>query len=142
MYLSLIEPKELRKQLFTLEEREDMEDMDKDQKDVLVKQKLIEQMGSDDYSNQVYALTMGTGKTVLMTVLMLYDIVLSYHYPQNPIFAKNFLVFAPDKTIIQSLKEIKDFDYTNVIPPEFYNALLQIKYHYLEDTKQKIGVSE
>jgi len=103
---------------------------------------LKELLGNDNYSNQVYALTMGTGKTVLMTMFILYDIVLSYYHKEDPLFAKNFLVFAPDKTIIQSLKEIKEFDYKNVIPSEYQTALLQIKYHYLEDTKHTIGVSE
>ncbi len=99
-------------------------------------------LGNDEYTDQVYSLTMGTGKTVLMTVFMLYDIVLSYYHPDNPIFAKNFLIFAPDKTIIESLKEIKDFEYANVIPSEYHNALLQIKYHYLEDLKHTISVSD
>ena len=85
---------------------------------------------------------MGTGKTILMTAFIYYDIVLSYYHPQDPLFAKNFLVFAPDKTIIQSLKEIKSFDSKNIIPQEYQQALLQIKYHYLEDTKHTIGVSE
>ena len=116
--------------------------MSREEKDELMKQKLQEEMWSDDYSDQVYALTMGTWKTVLMTVFMLYDIVLSYYYPDNNLFAKNFLVFSPDKTIIQSLKEIKDFDYTNVIPSEYTNALLQIKYHYLEDTKQQLSLQD
>lgn len=142
IYLSIIDPKILREKLCTNEEISDMLDMEKSERDSIVRQKLIDLMGDDDYANQVYALTMGTGKTVLMTVFMLYDIVLSYYYPNSHLFAKNFLVFAPDKTIIHSLKEIKDFDYTNVIPAEFHNALLQIKYHYLEDTKQKLGLSE
>jgi SNF2 family DNA or RNA helicase len=81
---------------------------------------------------------MGTGKTILMTTFILYEIVLSYYHPNDPLFAKNFLVFAPDKTIIQSLKEIKTFDDKNVIPKEYQNALLQKKYHYLEDTKHTI----
>jgi len=67
---------------------------------------------------------------------------LSYYHPEEEIFAKNFLVFAPDKTIIESLKEIKGFDFNNVIPPEYHNALLQIKYHYLEDLKHTISVSD
>jgi hypothetical protein len=111
-------------------------------KEELISAKLKELLGSDDYSNQVYALTMGAGKTVLMTLFILYEIVLSYYHKEDKRFAKNFLVFAPDKTIIQSLKEIKEFDYKNAIPPEYHQALFQIKYHYLEDTKHTISVSE
>jgi hypothetical protein len=92
-----------------------------------------DRFGVSDYSNQVYALTMGAGKTILMAVMMLYDFVLSFYHPDDKRFAKNALVFAPDTTIIESLKEIKTFDYTRVIPKEYQNILLNIKYHYLED---------
>jgi len=92
-----------------------------------------DRFGISDYPNQVYALTMGAGKTILMAVMMVYDFVLSFYHPEDKRFAKNALVFAPDTTIIESLKEIKTFDYTRVIPKEYQNILLNIKYHYLED---------
>lgn len=95
---------------------------------------LEEQFGQSDYANQVYALTMGSGKTILMAVMMLYDFVLSYYHPKDGRFAKNALVFAPDTTIIESLKEIKTFDYAKVLPMEYQNITLNIKYHYLEST--------
>ena len=66
-----------------------------------------------DYSNQVYALTMGSGKTILMGTMMLYDFVLSYYHPNDKRFGKNAIVFAPDTTIIESLKEIKRLN-TNI----------------------------
>jgi len=94
---------------------------------------LREQFGSLDYANQVYALTMGSGKTILMAVMMVYDFTLSYYHSSDKRFAKNALVFAPDKTIIESLKEIKSFDYGRVLPKEYQNILLNIKYHYLEN---------
>ncbi len=93
---------------------------------------LEERFGASDYANQVYALTMGSGKTILMATMMLYDFVLSFYHPNDERFAKNILVFAPDTTIIDSLKEIKTFDYTKVLPKGFHNILLNIKYHYLE----------
>jgi hypothetical protein len=95
---------------------------------------LKEKFGSLDYANQVYALTMGSGKTILMAVMIIYDFTLSFYHPSDKRFAKNALVFAPDKTIIESLKEIKSFDYGRVLPKEYQNILLNIKYHYLEDT--------
>lgn len=94
-----------------------------------------EHFGQTDYANQVYALTMGSGKTILMAVFMLYDFVLSFYHPDDKRFAKNALVFAPDTTIIESLKEIKSFDYSKVLPKEYENFLLNLKYHYLEDTE-------
>ena len=101
----------------------------KEKIDVLLKEKF----GSLDYANQVYALAMGAGKTILMAVMMVYDFTLSFYHPDDKRFAKNALVFAPDKTIIESLKEIKSFDYARVLPREYENILLNIKYHYLED---------
>jgi len=94
---------------------------------------LAEKFGPLNYANQVYALTMGAGKTILMAVMMVYDFTLSFYHPDDKRFAKNALVFAPDKTIIESLKEIKSFDYGRVLPKEYQNILLNIKYHYLED---------
>jgi hypothetical protein len=106
-----------------------------DNKDEKIQSILNEQFGASDYANQVYALTMGSGKTILMAVMMMYDFVLSFHHPEDGRFAKNALVFAPDTTIIESLKEIKTFDYSRVLPREYENILLNIKYHYLESTK-------
>jgi hypothetical protein len=95
---------------------------------------LQQRFGEADYANQVYALAMGAGKTILMATMMTYDFVLSFYYPKDNRFAKNVLVFAPDTTIIESLKEIKNFDYTKILPKEYQNILLNVKYHYLEDT--------
>lgn len=86
------------------------------------------------YPNQVYALTMGAGKTILMAVMMVYDFTLSYYHGDDERFAKNALIFSPDTTIIESLKEIKTFDYDKVLPKEYKNIILNIKYYYLEDT--------
>lgn len=106
-------------------------DKNKDQKIQMI---LDEKFGTLDYANQVFALTMGSGKTILMAVMMLYDFVLSFYHKDDERFAKNALVFAPDTTIIESLKEIKTFDYSRVLPKEYENIILNIKYHYLEST--------
>jgi len=106
-------------------------DKDKEEK---INKRIQEQYNGVDYANQVYALTMGAGKTILMGTMMLYDFVLSYYHPDDKRFAKNALVFAPDTTIIESLKEIKSFDYTKVLPREYQSVVLNIKYHYLEST--------
>lgn len=98
-----------------------------------------DRFGISDYPNQVYALTMGAGKTILMAVMATYDFVLSFNHPDDKRFAKNALVFAPDTTIIESLKEIKTFDYTKVVPKEYQNILLNIKYHYLESPETPLN---
>src|SRR3990167_7183467 len=99
-------------------------DKKKDEKIQLI---LDDKFGTSDYANQVYALTMGSGKTILMAVMMLYDFVLSFYHNDDERFAKNALVFAPDTTIIESLKEIKTFDYSRVLPKEYENIILNIR---------------
>ncbi len=109
--------------------------MEADTRDEQIFEIIKEKFGAQDYANQVYALTMGSGKTILMATFLIYDFVLSYSHPEDVRFAKNALVFAPDTTIIESLKEIKTFDYSKVLPKEYQNILLNIKYHYLESTE-------
>jgi len=116
-------------------EREISDIMEADNRDEQISKIIKEKFGAQDYANQVYALTMGSGKTILMATFLIYDFVLSYYHPSDLRFAKNALVFAPDTTIIESLKEIKTFDYSKVLPKEYQNILLNIKYHYLESTE-------
>lgn len=104
-------------------------DKDKDKK---IEALLHKQYNGIDYANQVYALTMGAGKTILAGAMMLYDFVLSFYHPEDNRFGKNALFFAPDTTIIESLKEIKTFDYSKVLPKEYLQIVLNIKFHYLE----------
>jgi len=104
-----------------------------------IEELMADRFGVSDYPNQVYALTMGAGKTILMAVMATYDFVLSFYHPDDKRFAKNALVFAPDTTIIESLKEIKTFDYTRVVPKEYQNILLNVKYHYLESPETPLS---
>ena len=72
----------------------------------------------ENYPNYIYALTMGLGKTILMGTCIFYDFLLANKYPKDKRFCHNALVFAPDKTVLQSLREIMTFDKTKVVPPE------------------------
>lgn len=110
-----------------------------EKKDEKINKLIIERYNGIDYANQVYALTMGAGKTILMGTMMLYDFTLSFYHPEDTRFAKNALVFAPDTTIIESLKEIKSFDYTKVLPREYQSIILNIKYHYLESPETPLS---
>jgi len=97
--------------------------------------KKLEQIGFADYgyANYVLALTMGAGKTILMGVLLMYEFVVSFKHSSDRRFAKNALVFGPaDTGIVKVLAEIKTFDYSAVIPDEYSDILLNVKYHYLE----------
>lgn len=113
-----------------------MEAEDRDQR---ISEIIKERFGASDYANQVYALTMGSGKTILMATMLIYDFTLSFYHPDDKRFAKNALIFAPDTTIIESLKEVKTFDYSKVLPKEYQNILLNIKYHYLESTDTSLS---
>ncbi len=84
------------------------------------------------YPNYIFALTMGTGKTILMATCIFYEFLLSNKFPKDKRFIHNALVFAPDKTVLQSLRELESFDHSKVIPPDYLNAIT-IKFHYLED---------
>lgn len=87
------------------------------------------------YPNYIYALTMGLGKTILMATCIFYEFLLAKKYPKDKRFCHNALVFAPDKTVLQSLKEIITFDKNKVIPPEYARVLdANIKFHFLEET--------
>ena len=87
-----------------------------------------------EYPNFVFALTMGSGKTILMGVLMMYEFIISKKHSGDKRFAKNLLVLGPaDTSIIEVLKEIKLFDYSLVLPKDLLNnILMDIKYWYLE----------
>lgn len=87
------------------------------------------------YPNYIYALTMGLGKTILMATCIFYEFLLAKKYPKDKRFCHNALVFAPDKTVLQSLREIMTFDKTKVVPPEYARVLdVNIKSHFLDET--------
>lgn len=87
------------------------------------------------YPNYIYALTMGLGKTILMGTCIFYEFLLAKKYPKDKRFCHNALVFAPDKTVLESLREIMTFDKTKVVPPEYASVLdANIKFHFLIDS--------
>lgn len=87
------------------------------------------------YPNYIYALTMGLGKTILMATCIFYEFLLANKYPRDKRFCHNALVFAPDKTVLQSLREIITLDKNKVVPPEYARVLdANIKFHFLEET--------
>ena len=97
---------------------------------------LFEKMrkNSRAYPNYIFALTMGTGKTILMATCIFYEFLLANKFPKSERYCHNALVFAPDKTVLQSLKEIESFDLSRVVPPEYVNFLTShLRFHYLEE---------
>lgn len=92
------------------------------------------------YPNYIYALTMGTGKTILMATCIFYEFILANKFPTDPKYCHNALVFAPDKTVLQSLREIKTFDMNLVVPSEYVPFLVgNLKFHYLDDNSTTLN---
>ena len=88
-----------------------------------------------DYPNYIYALTMGLGKTVLMATCIFYEFINAYKHKNDVRFCHNALVFAPDKTVLESLREITTMDKSKVMPEEFLNILdSHITFFFLDDT--------
>ncbi|MEW5571483.1 TnsA endonuclease N-terminal domain-containing protein [Rossellomorea marisflavi] len=86
------------------------------------------------YANYIFALTMGTGKTILMATCIFYEFLLANKFPKDKRFCHNAIVFAPDKTVLESLREIQTFDRSKVVPPEYLAWLdSNLKIYFLEE---------
>jgi hypothetical protein len=93
------------------------------------------------YPNYIFALTMGVGKTLLMATCIFYEFVLARKFPDDPLFCHNALIFAPDKTVLQSLREIETFDFSKVLPPEHANWLqASLSLQYLDEAGATLNV--
>lgn len=89
---------------------------------------------SEAYPNYIYALTMGLGKTILIATCIFYEFLVANKNTKDNRFCHNALVFAPDKTVLESLREIVTFDKTLVVPPEYARVLdANIKVHFLDE---------
>ena len=92
------------------------------------------------YPNYIFALTMGTGKTILMATCIFYEFLLGNKFEKDTRYCHNALVFAPDKTVLQSLREIEFFDLALVVPPEYVNFLTaHLRFHYLEEAGMSLS---
>ncbi len=98
---------------------------------------------AQSYPNFIFALTMGLGKTVLMATSIFYEFLLANKFPKSEQYCHNALVFAPDKTVLQSLKEILTFDKSKVIPPEYVNWLeTNLKFYFLDESGDALNAIE
>jgi len=93
---------------------------------------IFEQMKNleEDYPNYLYALTMGLGRTILMATCIFYEFLLSNQFPKDARYCHNVLVFAPEKTVLDSLAEIMRFDKRKVVPEEYVHILdSNVRFH-------------
>jgi len=74
-----------------------------------------------DYPSYILALAMGAGKTVLIGAIFASEFGMAQEYPDNG-FVENALIFAPGKTIIESLRELAEMQYQAVLPPRMYKS--------------------
>lgn len=88
------------------------------------------------YSDYLFSLPMGAGKTFLMAAFIYIDLYFADQEPQNPIWAHNFLILAPSglkSSIIPSLKSINLFDPSWIFPAETAENLRRIRHFMVLD---------
>ena len=78
------------------------------------------------YSSYILALAMGAGKTLLIGAIIATEFAMALEYPHPDAdgiqFVENALVFAPGKTIIESLRELARVPYDRILPPRLHRA--------------------
>ena len=91
------------------------------------------------YTDYLFSLPMGAGKTYLMAAFIYLDLYFAQNEPNNPAFAHNFMVMAPSglkSSIVPSLKHIKEFDPSWIIPePTATDLRRLIKFEILDEQK-------
>lgn len=91
------------------------------------------------YTDYLFSLPMGAGKTYLMAAFIYLDLYFALNEPLNPAFAHNFIIFAPSglkSSVVPSLKTIQNFDPSWVIPePSASNIKRMIAFEVLDQSK-------
>ncbi|MBC8420010.1 MAG: DEAD/DEAH box helicase family protein [Desulfobacterales bacterium] len=93
-----------------------------------------------DYPSYILALAMGAGKTILIATIIATEFAMAMEYPDGP-FVQNALVFAPGKTIIESLRELSQVPYEKILPPRLHKAFAaNLKLTFTRDGDPNIPV--
>lgn len=91
------------------------------------------------YTDYLFSLPMGAGKTYLMAAFIYLDLYFAVNEPDNPVFAHNFIILAPSglkSSIVPSLKHIGEFDPSWIIPePYAMNLKQMLKFEILDEQK-------
>lgn len=92
-----------------------------------------------EYTDYLFSLPMGAGKTFLMACIIYLDLYFAQNEPKNKSFAHNFMIFAPSglkSSVVPSLKTIQKFDPSWVIPePSASKIKKLIKFEVLDQSK-------
>lgn len=91
------------------------------------------------YTDYLFSLPMGAGKTYLMAAFIYLDLYYAMNEPANPAFAHNFIIFAPSglkSSVVPSLRTIQKFDPTWVLPePAASDIRRMISFEVLDQGK-------
>ncbi len=92
------------------------------------------------YPSWILALAMGAGKTILIGAICATEFAMALEYPDGP-FVQNALVFAPGKTIIESLRELAAVPYAKILPPRHHKTFAaSVKLTFTRDGEKDIPV--
>ena len=96
-----------------------------------------------NYADYLYSLPMGAGKTYLMAAFIYLDLYFAQNEPDNPVFAHNFMIFAPSglkTSILPSLKNIMRFDPSWILPEETAKQIKRrVKFEVLDEASSAKG---
>lgn len=100
-----------------------------------------------DYPSYILALAMGAGKTILMGSIVATEFAMAQEYPKmqgeptDVEFVENALIFAPGKTIIESLREIADIPFEKVLPPRMHKPFeASLKLTFTRDGEKSLPI--
>jgi type III restriction enzyme len=92
------------------------------------------------YASYILGLAMGAGKTILICAVFATEFAMALEYPEGP-FVQNALVFAPGKTIIESLRELLSVSYDRILPPRMHKSFAaSVKLTFTRDGDKDIPV--
>lgn len=93
------------------------------------------------YTDYLFSLPMGAGKTYLMAAFIYLDLYFALNEPSNPAFAHNFIIFAPSglkSSVVPSLKTIQKFNPSWVLPePAATDIKRMISFEVLDQNKSE-----
>jgi type III restriction enzyme len=93
-----------------------------------------------DYPSYIFALAMGAGKTILVGAIIATELAMALEYPSGP-FVQNALVFAPGKTILESLRQLAEVPFDRLLPPRLYKAFASsVKLTFTRDGEKDLPV--
>ena len=91
------------------------------------------------YTDYLFSLPMGAGKTYLMAAFIYLDLYFARNEPLNPAFAHNFIIFAPSglkSSVVPSIRTIQKFNPSWVLPEPAASELKRIvSFEVLDQSK-------